>query len=215
MLIASILATNMAGCSAFMVDSGALFTRGLYRPYLVRGRPDRHYLLVGRVSGVAITLGAVLYSVFFIERVLYSFLLTESMATFVGIGIYAGLLWKRANRWGALAGMLASLIVNFALYSARKQRLDAWDPVVFSIALAAGIAATVLVSLLTRPEPDGQLEKFLVRINTPSDGPETGPLPPSPTLRKPQAKAVSYSSQIFCIRAAPPPASDGGPIASI
>src|ERR1035437_6813598 len=152
LLISSILAANMAGCSAFMVDSGALFTNGFYRPYLVTGRDDRHYLRVGRVSSVLITVAAVVYAVFFIHRVLYSFLLTETMATFVGVSIYAGLIWERANRWGTLAGIVAAISANFTLYGWRRQRLDAWDPALFSIALAAGIAATVLVSLLTPPE---------------------------------------------------------------
>jgi Na+/proline symporter len=177
LLIASILATNMAGCSAFMVDSGALFTGGFYRRYLAPDRDDRHYLLIGRISGVLITLAAVLYAVLFIERVLYSFLLTETMATYVGISIYAGLMWKRANRWGALAGMLAAATVNFTLYSVRHQRLDSWDPQVFSASLAAGILATVVISLLTRPEPSDKLQAFFVRVNTPSIGAEK-PLPP-------------------------------------
>lgn len=177
LLISSILAANMAGCSAFMVDSGALFTNGFYRPYLVTGRDDRHYLRVGRVSSVLITFAAVVYAVFFIHRVLYSFLLTETMATFVGVSIYAGLIWERANRWGALAGIVAAISANFTLYGWRRQRLDAWDPAVFSIALAAGIAATVLVSLLTPPESGQRVRNFMVRVNTPSEGAEAGPLP--------------------------------------
>jgi Na+/proline symporter len=173
LLIASIMATNMAGASAFMVDSGALFTNGFYRRYVVRERGDDHYLWVGRVSGVVITLAAVLYAVLFIERVLYSFLLTETMATFVGVSIYAGIMWKRANRWGAIGGIAAAMAVNFAFYATRHQRLDAWDPVVFSIALAAGIVVTIAVSLLTRPEPDSSVDPFMARINTPSDGADT------------------------------------------
>ena len=47
------LAANMAGCSAFMVDSGALFTRNFYRKYLVGDRPDSHYLLIGRLISAA------------------------------------------------------------------------------------------------------------------------------------------------------------------
>ena len=170
LLIASILATNMAGCSAFMVDSGALFTRGFYQRYLAPGRDDRHYLLAGRISGLLITCAAVAYSVFFIQRVLYAFLLTETMSTFVGISIYAGLIWERANRWGALAGMVASATVNFASYLWRHQRLDDWDPAVFCAALATGILATIAVSLLTRPEPEKRVAAFVARINTPSIG---------------------------------------------
>jgi Na+/proline symporter len=181
LLIASILATNMAGCSAFMVDSGALFTGGFYRRYIAPDRDDRHYLLIGRISGVLITLAAVLYSVLFIERVLYSFLLTETMATYVGISIYAGLMWERANRWGALAGMISAAAVNFTLYSVRHQRLDSWDPGVFSAALAAGVAATIVVSLLTRPEPTDRLKAFVVRVNTPSIGAEES-LPSEPDM---------------------------------
>lgn len=105
LLIASVLAANMAGCSAFMVDSGALFTRNFYRKYLVRSRKDSHYLWVGRLSGMLITLAGALYAVFLIQRVLYSLLLTETMATFMGISIFGGILWRRANRWGAVSSL--------------------------------------------------------------------------------------------------------------
>src|SRR5207249_9387119 len=80
LLIASILAASMSACSAYMVDVGALFTEGLYRPHLMRNRSDRHYLWIGRLSGVALTLLGVLYAMFLIQSVLYTFLLTETLA---------------------------------------------------------------------------------------------------------------------------------------
>src|SRR6185295_16411844 len=81
LMIASILAANMSTCSAFLVDSGALFTEGLYRRRVMPDRPDRHYLWVGRISGFAITILGVLYAVFLIDSVLHAFLLTETLAT--------------------------------------------------------------------------------------------------------------------------------------
>jgi Na+/proline symporter len=171
LLVASVLATNMAGCSAFMVDSGALFTNNLYRKHLVRSRPDHHYLWAGRLSGMAITLMGVVYALFLIKRVLYSFLLTETMATYVGISIMGGMFWRRANRWGAMASIIAALAANFALYHARGQRLDHWDPGVFLIALLAGVVVLVAVSLLTPPEPRTNLESFYQRLETPTAGP--------------------------------------------
>ena len=169
LLIASVLATNMAACSAYMVNSGALFTRNVYGKHLAPRASDKQNLLVGRLSGVVIVLLAVLYAVFLIQRVLYSFLLTETVATFVGISLLGGIVWSRANRWGALASLLLSLTVNFALYFARGQRLDQWDPSVFLTALAAGVAALLLVSLLTKPEPDSALRQFFRNLQTPSD----------------------------------------------
>jgi Na+/proline symporter len=169
LMIAAILAANMSTCSAFLVDSGALFTEGLYRQRLVRNRPDRHYLWVGRISGLAITMLGVFYAMFLIESVLYTFLLTETLATFVGISVLGGLVWTRANRWGALASLLAALVTNFLLYYLTGQRLDHWDPNVFLAALIVGIVSLVVVSLLTVPEPAARIESFFGRLQTSSD----------------------------------------------
>ncbi len=168
LMIASVLAANMSTCSAFLVDSGALFTEGLYRR-LAPDRPDAHYLWVGRISGFAITMLGVLYAVYLIQSVLYTFLLTETLATFVGINVLGGLLWRRANRWGALASLLTALAVNFLLYSVKRERLDSWDPNVFLAALVGGVIALVVVSLLTAPEPADKVESFYSRLETSSD----------------------------------------------
>ena len=176
LLIAAILAANMSTCSAFLVDSGALFTEGLYRQRLRPNRPDRHYLWVGRLSGFAITMLGVLYAVFLIESVLYTFLLTETLATFVGISVLGGIIWRRANRWGAVASLLVALATNFLLYWATGQRLDYWDPNVFLAALLAGIAALVGVSLLTPPEPAAKMESFYGRLRLSSDDERDDPL---------------------------------------
>ena len=158
-MIASILAANMSTCSAFLVDSGALFTEGLYRRRLAPNRPDRHYLWVGRVSGFVITMLGVLYAFFLIRSVLYTFLLTETLATFVGISVLGGIVWPRANRWGAIASVLSALLMNFLLYYLAGQRLDRWDPNVFLAALCTGVVALVVVSLLTDPEPAERREE--------------------------------------------------------
>ncbi|MGB9612551.1 MAG: sodium:solute symporter family protein [Bryobacteraceae bacterium] len=168
LLVACLLAANMAACSAYMVSAGALFTRNLYGRYLVRHGSDRHYLWVGRLSGLLITLLGVLYALFLIEKVLNTFLLTETLATYVGIAVLGGIFWRRANRWGALAGIAAAMAANFGIYSWLGQRFDHWDPNVFLAALLAGTAAFVLVSLMTPAEPDAALDEFFRRLRTPS-----------------------------------------------
>jgi hypothetical protein len=116
----------------------------------------------------------VLYSIFLIESVLYTFLLTETLATYVGIGVLGGILWPRANRWGALASLIASLATNFALYAATGERLDYWDPNVFLASLGIGVIALVVVSLLTQPEPQDRIDDLFERLQTSSD-PPAGP----------------------------------------
>jgi Na+/proline symporter len=176
LMIASILAANMSTCSAFLVDAGALFTEGLYRRRLAPNLTDRHYLWVGRISGFAVTMLGVLYALYLIESELYTFLLTETMATYVGISILGGVIWRRANRWGALASLTSALATNFALYYLTGQRLDHWDPNVFGASLLAGIGSLIAVSLLTAPESAEQTESFFTRLRTPSDDRAEAPL---------------------------------------
>ena len=178
LMIASILAANMSTCSAFLVDSGALFTEGLYRRRLAPNRPDSHYLWVGRISGFVITMLGVFYAIYLIQSVLYTFLLTETLATFTGISVLGGIVWPRANRWGALASILSALATNFILYAMTGQRLDYWDANVFLAALIVGIVALVVVSLVTQPEPADKIESFFSRLQTSSDtGASTEPRP--------------------------------------
>jgi Na+/proline symporter len=176
LMIASILAANMSTCSALLVDSGAVFTEGLYRRRFVPNRPDHHYVWVGRFSGLAMSIAGVLYALFLIKSVLYTFLLTETLATFVGISVVGGIVWRRANRWGALASLVAALLTNFVLYHLTGKPLDHWDPNVFLAALLAGIATLVVVSLLTAPEPAAAMESFWTRLDTSSDTEQRMPL---------------------------------------
>lgn len=172
LMIASILAANMSTCSAFLVDGGALFTEGLYRRRLRPNQPDRHYLWVGRISGFVTTMLGVVYAMYLISSVLYAFLLTETLATFVGISVVGGIVWRRANRWGALASLVSALATNFALYAWTGQRLDHWDANVFLAALVVGVLALIVVSLLTPPEPAAAIDSLFGRLQTSSDQPD-------------------------------------------
>jgi Na+/proline symporter len=182
LMIASVLAANMSTCSAFLVDGGALLTEGLYRKRLAPDRHDAHYLWVGRVSGVSITMLGVLYAMFLVESVLYTFLLTETLSTFMGISVLGGLLWRRANRWGALASVVTALAINFVLHYATGRRLDYWDANVFLAALTGGILALVVVSLLTPAEPAEKLDSFFDPLQTSSDAPPERQMADHPLL---------------------------------
>jgi Na+/proline symporter len=169
LLIASVMGACLAACSAYMVDSGALFTQGFYRPRLAPRKSDQHYLWVGRISGFVAVVLAVAYALFLIQRVLYSFLLTETLAAYVGVSIVAELIWARANRWGAASSIFVSMCANFSLYHWKHQRLDYWDPGIFFFALAAGALTLVAVSLLTPAEDEARVAPFFTRLQTPSD----------------------------------------------
>jgi Na+/proline symporter len=195
LLVAGIMGASLASSSALMVDSGALFTQGLYRQKLVRGRTDRHYLWVGRLSGFGAVVVAVVYALFLIDKVLYSFLLTETMATYVGISILGGIIWRRANRWGAVSSFVVALSTSLLIYHLRHQRLDAWDPNIFLASLLAGSASFIVVSLLTRAEPETDTISFFSRLQTPSDFAPHAPPRPEPGGSDSKRKPICDSNQ--------------------
>jgi len=197
LLIASIMAANMSTCSAFMVDSGALFTQGIFKTHLVKGKSDRYYLWVGRISGFAITMIGVVYAIFLIDKVLYSFLLTETLATFMGVSILGGILWRRANRWGAVSSLIVAMIVNFSLYYLKGDRLDNWDATVFCVALLSGVATLVAVSLLTPPEPKSKMDSFFNRLQTSTDSHEEEPANEKDVLAAQRKAATSGNQSIL------------------
>ena len=124
---------------------------------------------MGRLSGFAAVLLAVAYAVFLIQKVLYSFLLMETIATYMGISLVGGIIWRRANRWGAAGSVIVALTANFCLYHLRHQRLDAWDPNIFLASFLAGVATLVVLSLATAPEHGRELETFFANLENPSD----------------------------------------------
>ena len=140
-------------------------------------RGDRHYLWVGRFSGFLITMIGVVYALFLIERVLYSFLLTETLATYMGISFLGGIVWRRANRYGAIASLVTAMAANFLIYHLRQERLDHWDPWVFLGSLAAGVMRPRGGQPPHRPRAGGRAGRRSTRGSRPPPTPERPPTP--------------------------------------
>lgn len=167
LMVASILATNMSTCSAFMVDMGALFVQNVYRPYFRASAPDAHYLNMGRAAGVAMTLSA-MGLVYVMPNVLDTLLQGDSLAAFMGVPFLAGLIWPRANRVGAGLSFLAGTGVNIGLNLAWHGNVTAWHANIFIYSLIASLVGLVAGSLLTRPEPAEAWEALQERLHTPA-----------------------------------------------
>ncbi len=185
--LASLLASVMSSCDSFMIASAALFTENLYRP-LVRGRPDRHYLRVGRVAALVVVAGGVLIA-FLLPSVVRGLEWFWKISPTIGIAFWLGLFWRRttvAGAWAAtLVGFAVLLAVSYgtalpealagtaadeALGLVHRTAEGAWEmrlPWQMVCYLAAGTAAGVGVSLLTRPVPRERLERFYALVRTP------------------------------------------------
>jgi Na+/proline symporter len=177
LMLAAILAANMSSCSNFMVNTGALFTQNVYKKYIRPAATDHDLLWVGRYSGLGLSVMAVLFALG-VKNVLHAFLFVETLAAFMGIIFLGGIIWKRANRYGAGAAVLVSLsayyIVNY-ITTGSLMLVYKWEPGPFGIAMLSGFFIFWLISILTKPEEKNMIESFFDNMRRKSDAKEPGP----------------------------------------
>ena len=176
LMVASVLAANMSSASNFMVNTGALFTQNVYKKYINKKAEDKQLLWMGRISGVVLTMLGVLFALY-IENVLQGFLFIETIAAFMGIMVFGGNLWKRANRYGAIS----SIIISFSTYyylnflnAGKWQIVYKWEPDTFGWAMLIGFITFFVVSLFSKPEEQDRIDKYFDNLNRLSDAKTIG-----------------------------------------
>jgi len=147
--------------------------------------PDRSYfqqricnylLWMGRYSGLGLSGLAVLFSLS-IKNVLHAFLFTETLAAFMGIIFLGGIIWKRANRYGAASAVITSVMTFYiANYISTGEILLVykWKPAPFGLAMLVGFFMFWFFSVLTRPEDKEKIESFFDNMRRKSDAKQPG-----------------------------------------
>ncbi len=161
LMIASLLATAMATCSAFMIDGAALFTEDIYKPLIAPSKDDEHYLAVARFSSLVITIaGFVMGST--MPSVISATVHFISVLPFIGVTFWIGIIWPRASRYGAWTSTIGSAVVFFGtkLYGIS----NAWASLA---SLLFGIVSIVGVSCITAPEEKSKLDRIFRYLDVP------------------------------------------------
>jgi Na+/proline symporter len=184
--LASLVAAVMSSCDAMMVSSSALLTKNVYKP-LVPGRPDRHYVLVGRLASVVVVAGGIAFA-YWVPDVVTALKIWFRIAPMMGIAFWLGLFWRRATAVGAWAVTLtgfgcwflttrhffieAVARLPFAeqlnlVWQNPGQPAEIYQPWSILFYIAAALAAGVIASLLSRPVPEDRLDRFYTLTRTP------------------------------------------------
>ncbi|MCL6101027.1 MAG: sodium:solute symporter family protein [Bacteroidetes bacterium] len=176
LMLSAIVAANMSACSNFMVNIGALFTQNFYKRYLNPTAEDQKLLKIGRLSGLALSLLAVVFALS-IKNVLNAFLFTETFAAFMGIMFLGGIIWKRANRYGAFASVVVSIATYYVVNYQQTGEIALvykWMPAPFAWSMSIGFALFFLVSWLTKPEKQEKMDLFFDNMRRKSDAKALG-----------------------------------------
>ncbi|MCA9072653.1 MAG: hypothetical protein KDA84_27210, partial [Planctomycetaceae bacterium] len=202
LLLASLLAAIMSTSDAQMVVSSGLFTENIYKRYMVKNKSERHYLWVGRLSGLFIVLLAIVLQTTF-EDVIQALQYILDTPAIIGISLWIGIVWRGwtpAAVWvSTISGGIAWAACMFfpnqlqewglseSMFHTNGKMLHLWRIVFY---LSAGLFSGLITSFLTKRVDEKKLDHFFRVIHTPVkpgevvDEPCTLPKDPLPPAGK-------------------------------
>ncbi len=175
--ITGLLAAFMAGMAANISAFNTVFSYDLYGDYLVKGKSDSHYLLVGRLATVAATVIAIFTAslagsfsnIMDYIQTLFGFFNAPLFATFI-----LGMFWKRMTPTAGWVGLVAGTVAAVSLWVSSNFGHAFTLPgqglafLCASAAFVVDIVLSVIITSFTTPKPASELVG-LVYSETPKE----------------------------------------------
>ena len=177
--LTALFASFMSGMAGNVTAFNTVITYDIYQGYIRPNAPDRHYLTVGRITtvvGVILSIGTAYLATAFNNildflQLVFSFVNAPLLGTFL-----LGMFWKRTTAHGAFTGLVsgtAGAALTFGLTVAEGK--GGWlGATVYSfpsamaqnfwisiMAFTVCVVVTFLVSMVTRPKQDRELENLV------------------------------------------------------
>ncbi|MCR9294848.1 MAG: sodium:solute symporter family protein, partial [bacterium] len=114
LMLACLMAAMMSSADAYMIVTSALVTRNIYAAFIDSNASERTYLLVGRLTGLIIILGASLVAITMAD-VFGQFKFAVELPILFAAPFWIGMYWRRATRSAVWITMFVSLMLFFVL----------------------------------------------------------------------------------------------------
>jgi SSS family solute:Na+ symporter len=191
--ITALVAGFMSGMAGNVSAFSTVWTYDLYRAYMNKTAPDKHYVFMGRLStvvGMLISIGTAYLvmnaaSIMDYVQALFSFFIAPLFGT-----VILGMLWKRATGAGGFLGLLAGTASSIGMWVYTAFGTAAHKATALAhIALSRDaqpmandmfralwswiicVVVTVIVSLMTKPKTDAELNGLVYGATViPHDG---------------------------------------------
>ncbi|MFC2077010.1 sodium/solute symporter [candidate division KSB1 bacterium] len=179
LVFAAFFAALMSTVACYIESAATMFTSDLYRRFIKKNAPDKHYLFVGRVLTATLMLWGILFApfsakfpgIFVALQTLMSLILPPTFALLV-----LGILWRRITRPSGLIGLLSGVIGWTLMFIFKDQLFAVGDPFLYmawwSFVLTSVV--TIIVSLLTQPESEESLAGLVFGVKRSSLQADTG-----------------------------------------
>jgi solute:Na+ symporter, SSS family len=173
--ITALIAGFMSGMAGNISAFSTVWTYDLYRAFIRKDAPDKHYVTMGRVCtivGIVLSIGAAYIVMQFASimdyiQALFSFYIAPLFGT-----VLLGMLWKRITAAGAFWGLLAGIVSSVGMFISVKlnpRMLAIWalspdaKPMAENMYRALWswlicVTVTIVVSFVSKPRPPASLK---------------------------------------------------------
>src|ERR1700744_3443296 len=194
--ITALLAGFMSGMAGNVSAFSTVWTYDIYGAFINKKASDKHYVAMGRwstVIGMLVSIGTAYLvmnaaSIMDYVQALFSFFIAPLFGT-----VILGMLWKRATHWGGFLGLLAGTVSSISMwvytsFGTAEHKADALARIALSRdaqpmandmfralwSWLICVAVTVIVSLMTKPRPESELNGLVYGATViPDDGATT------------------------------------------
>ncbi len=157
LMIASFFAAFMSTLSTYLNLSSAYFVNDFYRPFLRKGRDDRHYIFVSRVMTVVLSVLTAVVT-FHVTSIIGVFKFLIAFGSGTGLVYIMRWFWWRINAWSEISAMVASTVMTVVAYTVLGD-LPYYGKL--SLIISVSTAVWLVVTLLTGPSDMEKLIAFV------------------------------------------------------
>lgn len=166
-MLAGFAAAYMSTVATHLNWGASYLINDFYKRFFKTDGTEKHYIAASRAATVFIFLAsiAVTSQLSSIEKA-WELLLALGAGT--GLVLILRWYWWRINAWSEISAMVASFVVSLLAFTYLAPRFAPNDPNATATVMLVTVGCTtvvwVVVTLLTRPEPDAVLEAFYRRV---------------------------------------------------
>ena len=183
LLMAGFIISFMGSLASNVHSNASLLVNDLYRPFIVRDAPAKHYVTAMRVAMVVIPVTAIVASLVF-NNILSMIVIALTVNNCSGLVKLLRFIWWRVNGWAELMATIVGLLGTMYFYlplpptgKALGRPLVEWIGATFGqtsndafyaipilLLLVLTTATTLITIAVTKPEPMEKLCEFYRRV---------------------------------------------------
>ena len=166
-MMAGFAAAYMSTVGTHLNWGASYLVNDFYKRFIKQSATEAHYVKVSRIATVLLFIASigVTSQLSSVEQA-WKFLLALGAGT--GLVLILRWYWWRINAWSEISAMVASFVVSIVAFQVVPQRFAKGDPnadaTVMLLTVAVSTVVWLVVTFMTKPEPEETLVSFYKRV---------------------------------------------------